>query len=154
MQTSRQACGGFVTRFGGAQRGSLRDREQGFEFVSPWYRHVHYGTSRWMQNAPRLLVAQFPYAKNIKILDCFVAQCDSRRTPSGRISTDIFKMPRPGGTMSSSERRIAPRKIFSIPIPLPPPEGNSWSEAGGWRVSRNSFSVSPAASSIAPRAVR
>src|ERR1700723_1693830 len=81
MLRSGPECDEFGTKCGGAQRGSLRYRERGFEFVSPWYRHVHYGTSRWMQNAPRLLVAQFPYAKNIKILDCFVAQCDSRRTP-------------------------------------------------------------------------
>jgi hypothetical protein len=84
-------------------------------------------------------------AKNIKILDSFVAQCDSRQTPSGRISSDIFKMPRPGGTMSSSERRIAPRKIFSIPIRIRPLIAESLSVAAGSTISRNVTSNNVAA---------
>jgi hypothetical protein len=47
------------------------------------------------------------------------------------------KIPRPGGTMSSSERRIAPRKIFSIPVRIRPLVAESLSVAAGSTVSRN-----------------
>jgi hypothetical protein len=47
------------------------------------------------------------------------------------------KMPRPGGTMSSSERRIAPREIFSIPVRIRPLIAESLSVAAGSTVSRN-----------------
>src|ERR1700746_1109122 len=47
------------------------------------------------------------------------------------------KMPRTGGTMSSSERRIAPRKIFSIPVRIRPLIAESLSVAAGSTVSRN-----------------
>lgn len=52
--------------------------------------------------------------------------------------------------MSSSERRIAPRKIFSIPIRIRPLASESLSVAAGSTVSRNattsSYSVAPTSS--------
>jgi hypothetical protein len=49
--------------------------------------------------------------------------------------------------MSSSERRIAPRKIFSIPIRIRPLASESLSVAVGSTVSRN---VTPSTYSAAP----
>jgi hypothetical protein len=59
------------------------------------------------------------------------------------------KMPRPGGTMSSSERRIAPRKIFSIPVRIRPLIAESLSVAAGSTVSRNVTSNIVAGVSVA-----
>lgn len=51
--------------------------------------------------------------------------------------------------MSSSERRIAPRKIFSIPIRIRPLIAESLSVAAGSTVSRNVVTTSHAAPSVA-----
>ena len=51
--------------------------------------------------------------------------------------------------MSSSERRIAPRKIFSIPIRIRPLVSESLSVTAGSTVSRNAVSISHAPSSVA-----
>ena len=56
--------------------------------------------------------------------------------------------------MSSNERRIAPRKIFSIPIRIRPLASESLSVAAGSTVSRNattsSYSPVPASSASSP----
>ncbi|MFY9732469.1 MAG: PilZ domain-containing protein [Candidatus Acidiferrales bacterium] len=52
--------------------------------------------------------------------------------------------------MSSSERRIAPRKIFSIPIRIRPLASESLSVAAGSTVSRNATTSSHAAAPVSP----
>ena len=47
--------------------------------------------------------------------------------------------------MSSSERRIAPRKVFSIPIRIRPLMAESLSVAAGSTISRNAASITAAA---------
>jgi hypothetical protein len=52
---------------------------------------------------------------HIKILDCNFKQCDSRATPSESKFQEKFTAPEEA-SMSSKERRIAPRKACAIPI--------------------------------------
>ncbi len=54
--------------------------------------------------------------------------------------------------MSSSERRIAPRKIFSIPIRIRPLASESLSVAAGSTVSRNATTSSYSAVPVSPAA--
>jgi len=107
------------------------------------------------KNAPPILVEQFYTQKNIKILDSFLAQCDSRK-PLLEEFPLTFQLLRPGGIMSS-ERRIAPRKFFSIPIRIRPLISESLSVTTGSMVSRiigdsTAAGASVAATQVSPAA--